>query len=94
MAGQRPRVGWAFSLREQRHGPAVLGTYAEMYRRRWARAQQRHRLVNRRKQVRSNPDRGGNAREDVDGEVRDTDGTPLPLVDVRTDLPRVPDPQF
>jgi hypothetical protein len=26
--------------------------------------------------------------------VRDTDGTPLPLVDVRTDLPRVPDPQF
>ena len=26
--------------------------------------------------------------------VRDTDGTPLPLVDVRTDLPRVPYPQF
>lgn len=26
--------------------------------------------------------------------VRDPDGTPLPLVDVRTDLPRVPDPQF
>lgn len=26
--------------------------------------------------------------------VRDKDGTPLPLVDVRTDLPRVPDPQF
>lgn len=26
--------------------------------------------------------------------VRDTDGTPLPLVDVRTDLPRIPYPQF
>ena len=26
--------------------------------------------------------------------VRDTDGTPLPLVDVQTDLPRVPYPQF
>lgn len=26
--------------------------------------------------------------------VRDPDGTRLPLVDVRTDLPRVPDPQF
>jgi hypothetical protein len=26
--------------------------------------------------------------------VRDADGTPLPLVDVRTDLPHVPYPQF
>jgi len=26
--------------------------------------------------------------------VRDTDGTPLPLVDVRTDLPRIPYPRF
>jgi hypothetical protein len=26
--------------------------------------------------------------------VRDMDGTPLPLVDVRTDLPQVPYPQF
>jgi len=26
--------------------------------------------------------------------VRDTDGTPLPLVDVRTDLPRIPYSQF